>query len=95
MSVNGLFVLFGSGEPCILQRNVTTCPRVHVVSGENVVLVVPAVMPCSYAQQTAFSNQLPAGTSVNGSFVSFGSGHPAALKTLHFAHGYSRWQERT
>ena len=34
-------------------RNVTICPRVHVIFGENAVLLVPAVMPCSCAQRLA------------------------------------------
>ena len=52
-SVNGLFRLLGSGLPSKRQRNVTTCPRVHVSFGLNVPAEVPVVMPCSAAQRIA------------------------------------------
>ena len=38
-----------------LYRNATTCPRVQVSSGLNVVALVPLVMPSATAQATASS----------------------------------------
>lgn len=34
-------------------RNVTTCARVQVFSGQNSVALIPFVMPCSTAHRTA------------------------------------------
>lgn len=53
------------------------CPLVQISFGENVVLVVPVVMPFSTAQLTAVVNVVPAGTSVNVAVVA-GVGLPAA-----------------
>ena len=46
-------------------QDVTICALVSVSSGENVVPLVPVVMPLSTAQPTASSAQCPAGMSVN------------------------------
>ena len=65
-------------EPLRLRyRNVTICPRVQELAGENAVADVPVVMPFSLAQRTALKNQSDDLMSLNGFSVLEGSGDPA------------------
>ena len=64
--------------PLAAYRKVTTWARLQMVAAPNLVSETPLVMPLALAQRTAYSYQLPAGTSVKG-FEPVTAGLPAAL----------------